>query len=62
MPIRNLRDTSTLGEDGTPAGDKMKLGGDSQIPQETHEKHGLPQKYASEGCLPMGNRSNLLQK
>ena len=40
-PTRNLQGNSALGEDGSPAGDRMKLGGESRICLETQEPMAL---------------------
>ena len=36
-PTRTLKENSTLGEDGSPAGDRIKHVGESRIHSETHE-------------------------
>ena len=36
-PMRNLKNNSALGEDGSSGGDRMKLGGESKICLETHK-------------------------
>ena len=41
MPARNLKDNSALGVDGSPAGDRLKLGGESQICLETHKQTAI---------------------